>query len=112
MIDQFEFEGVKTGFFYSYDELETVDRVFNAEKDFEAAVAGCRDASGMLSSGQVKAIAAASLALVKEILGPEIVGQCLREDPPRFTRINELKNAMLAYIYKRMVVEGAAGLKP
>ena len=112
MQDQFVFEGVDTGFFYSYDDLETVDLVASAEQDFEAAVAGCKNSSGVLNSSQVKAIANASLALVRAVLGSEVVKQCLREDTLRFTRVNELKNAMLAYIYKRMVIEGSAGLKP
>ena len=112
MRDQFVFEGVETGFFYSYDDLDTVDLVANAERDFEAAVADCKNCSGVLNSSQVMAIAEASLALVRAVLGAEVVKQCLREDALRFTRVNELKNAMLAYIYKRMIVEGAAGLKP
>jgi len=106
--DKFILDGIDTGFYYTYDDLEVVDRFAIAERKLSGGM-NILPIDKTPDRKQLELAARDMQEFIFSVLGEETAAAVIGE-PVRFTRIIEVRNALFSYVLRRMTAEGAKGL--
>lgn len=105
MDKNFIYNGVDTGFLYTFDNIETVDRYDKAEKTLNLILVS-EETNESMASKITNCILAAQI-YIEAVAGDGICNTLLGEKTT-YSEILKLKNSIMKYVSERMVEENTA----